>query len=266
LSELPPELPASPEPLPFGDKNAGILLGSRVVTKCRITSWNFRRIGGVCHGSEHAQTAGDALAKELAENYVLQHDMHTSLATIKLWFEKYAEKSRQTEEGIIGQSLFRDAIIQFVGCFDKTAPFPLSPDKIYGHDPSGIKSFEWFKDTRDAYAAHKFGAQRQCVVGVVLTPQGEIGIGHLQVAYKGQNKSDGPQLLGFMQTAAKFLDQKIASLEKTLLESVRVMTKEQISSLRVATVRTLEQSESRISRPALQKALSAVPPPIILDE
>jgi hypothetical protein len=79
-------------------------------------------------------------AKELAEYYLLQHDMHTSIAAMRLWHEKYAEKDRQTEEGLIGQSLFRDAIVQIAGCFDPTAKIRLSAEKIYGHDPNGVKS------------------------------------------------------------------------------------------------------------------------------
>jgi hypothetical protein len=78
------------------------------------------------------------LAKELAENYILRDDMRTSIATLTLWTEKFAEIPTGTESGLIGQSLFRDAIIQFVGCFDKTSPFPLSAKAIYGIDPSRL--------------------------------------------------------------------------------------------------------------------------------
>lgn len=198
-------------------------------------------------------------AQELAELYIFQHDMHMAIITLELWHEKYAEKNSRTEEGLIGQSLFRDAIIQFVGCFDKSARFALSANDIYGRYPNGLASFQWFQDTRDAYAAHKFGAQRQCVVGIVYGPPMATGIGKLMAAYKGQKKADGPQLVGFMRSAATHLDRKIKELETNLLASVVTMSSEQIEALKIATVRQLHPSESRISRPTLLKALKEAP-------
>jgi hypothetical protein len=128
------------------------------------------------------------LAKEYAENLLLQSDMRDSLAAMECWERRFAS-STDPEDKLIGASLFRDAIIQFVGCFDKTAQFPLSAQDIYGHDPDGLSSFQWFKNTR--------------------------GIGHLFAKYRGQNKADGAVLRGFMQTAANFLDARVQSLRKT---------------------------------------------------
>jgi hypothetical protein len=126
------------------------------------------------------------LAKEYAENLLLQADMRRSLDAMECWERRFAGAS-DLEDRLIGASLFRDAIVQFVGCFDKSAQFPLSAEAIYGADPSGLASFQWFKDTRDAYAGHKFGAQRQCVVGVVVK-NSQRGFGHLVANYRGQNK------------------------------------------------------------------------------
>src|SRR5689334_22406386 len=96
-----------------------------------------------------------ALAKEYAENLILQQDIQNSLEAMRIWHEKYASAT-EPESRIIAQSLFRDAIVQFVGCFDKTSHYPLSVEAIYRHDPNGMASFQWFKDVRDAYAGHKF--------------------------------------------------------------------------------------------------------------
>ncbi|MEZ2143650.1 hypothetical protein AAE026_15410 [Bradyrhizobium sp. DN5] len=59
------------------------------------------------------------LAKEYAENLLLQNDMQRALATMECWQRRFASSS-DPEERLIAASLFRDAIIQFVGCFDKT--------------------------------------------------------------------------------------------------------------------------------------------------
>lgn len=194
------------------------------------------------------------LAHELAETLLHQVDMRSSIAAIKLWHEKFAS-SDNDETRLIGQSLFRDAIIMFVGCFDKTSEFPLDANEIYGKDPNGLASFQWFKDIRDAYAAHKFGAQRQCVVGVITHPEtGEVGFGNLFARYVGQNKEDGPQLQGFMQTAEKHLDQRVTELQQKLLAFIQAMTPEQIAALKEASVHTLEQSEARLTRSGIRRA------------
>lgn len=194
------------------------------------------------------------LAHELAETLLHQVDMRSSIATIKLWHEKFAS-SEDDETRLIGQSLFRDAITMFVGCFDKTSEFPLDANAIYGKDPNGLSSFQWFKNIRDAYAAHKFGAQRQCIVGVITHSEtGEVGFGHLFARYAGQNKEDGPQLQGFMQTAEKYLDQRVVGLQQKLLAFIKTMTPEQIAALKDASVHTLEQGEARLTRSGLQRA------------
>lgn len=191
------------------------------------------------------------LAKEYAENLLLQNDMQGALATMECWQRRFASSSDR-EERLIAASLFRDAIIQFVGCFDKTAQFPLSADEIYGGDPDELSAFQWFKDTRDAYAGHKFGAQRQCVVGVVLK-EGQRGVGRLMAIYRGQHKSDGDVMRGFMQTAANHLDTRVDELGKKLEKEVTKLSIEEINKLKDATARTLRMGEARFTRADLNR-------------
>ena len=191
------------------------------------------------------------LAKRYAENLLLQRDMTDCLTTMQLWESRIAA-AENADDRIIAGCLFRDAITQFVGCFDKTAEFPLSADEIYGHDPEGLVSFKWFKDTRDAYTSHKFGAQRQCVVGVARK-DGVTGLGYLIAKFRGQKRDDGPQLRGFMQTAAKFLDSRVDSLKADLMKEVEVMPMDDIAKLNEANVRTLKMEEARFTRADLQR-------------
>jgi hypothetical protein len=188
------------------------------------------------------------LAQELAEMLLLQVDMKHSLSAMTLWKEKYAS-SNDEEARIIATSLFRDAITQFVGCFDTTAKFRLSAEEIYGHDPNGLSSFQWFKDVRDAYTSHKFGAFRQCVVGVALkAATEEVGIGQLQAIYRGQNKEDGDQLIGFVQTASNVLDAKVEQLRQQVLKYIEGLNSEEIAKLKPASARTLKMEEARFTR------------------
>ena len=59
-------------------------------------------------------------ARELAEYELLMKDIEAAHDALGLWFEKYASrKNLSPEQILIGQSLFRDFIVMFVGCFDK---------------------------------------------------------------------------------------------------------------------------------------------------
>jgi hypothetical protein len=191
------------------------------------------------------------VAKEYAENLILQQDMRTSLETMKLWHEKYASAT-EPEDRTIAESLFRDAIVQFVGCFDKSSQCPLSAEAIYGHDPNGMTSFQWFKDVRDAYAGHKFGAWRQCVVGVIER-DGQRGFGHILATFRGQEKEDGDQLRGFMQTATAYLDAHVDRLRETVKKSVEAMTPDEVAFLNDASARTLKMPEARFTRADLNR-------------
>lgn len=192
-----------------------------------------------------------AVAEEYAENLILQQDMRASSETMKLWHEKYASATGP-EDWIIAKSLFRDAIVQFVGCFDKTARYPLSAETIYGHDPNGMSSFQWFKDVRDAHAGHKFGAWRQCVVGVI-EHDGQRGVGHILAAFRGQQKEDGDALRGFMQTAAAYLDANVDRLREAVKKSVEAMKPDELASLNDASARTLTMPEARFTRADLNR-------------
>jgi hypothetical protein len=197
------------------------------------------------------------LAKEYAENLLLQIDMRNCLDVLKLWQDRYAGRA-EPDERVVAASLFRDAIMLFVGCFDPTSKYPLSAQDIYGHDPEGVPSFQWFKDVRDAYVGHKFGAWRQCIVGVISSPGDERrSIGHLSAIFRGQPKEDGDKLRGFIQTASNYLDARVGRLKEQLTESVQNMTALEIAALKEAGARTLRKHEAKLTRADLMRDVPA---------
>jgi len=80
------------------------------------------------------------LARELAEYEILREDLNMSLATFTLWFEKYAPDRHNLppEQKLIGQSLFRDATVMFIGCFDKKAPASIAPEVVYNKSDGSL--------------------------------------------------------------------------------------------------------------------------------
>jgi hypothetical protein len=195
-------------------------------------------------------------AKELAEFFLIEADIQSSIGAITLWYEKYANPS--SDEGrTISLSLFRDAIVQFIACFDKTANFRLSRDDIYQEQDGAHIYFQWLQDVRDAYAAHRFGANRQCIVGVIRDPaSGAAGIGKMMALYAGAEGAGGPQLIAFMSVAARFVAARIGTLLQEVQQDASAMTQAEIDALRIARVYGVDPSETRYSRNEIQRIKS----------
>lgn len=203
-----------------------------------------------------------ATANELAELILLQHDIGSCLNAMKLWSERFANRdSMSQEEQTIAQSLFRDAIVQFIGCFDRTAKYRLFPDDVYQDIDGGIEYYNWLKDIRDAYAAHKFGPLRQCVVGVFLDTTGTkaLTVGDLVHIYMGPADNGGPMIFNFIRIASRHLDEKIEKLQKEMLLEVQGMSPEALSALPNARTHGVDPGDVRQSRAEFDRSVSGTP-------
>jgi len=200
------------------------------------------------------------IAKELAEYLLLQHDIKSSFDTIKLWYEKYAGRKATltAEERLIALSLFRNSIIMFVGCFDKSAPLYLKESDIYKTEDGGIIFFNWLKDIRDSYAAHKFGPLRQCVVGVIPNEDGVvIGWGHHVQIYAGPAPvADAKeQFLSFISKAGRYVDGKITDLSQQMVEAGKKMSRAEVAALNIARPHDVEPGQIRKSRDNFRRSI-----------
>jgi hypothetical protein len=205
------------------------------------------------------------LAREFAELLIRQMDIYSSINTMKLWYEKYASETQSSDSSkwdseptIIMVSLFRDALIQFIGCFGKDRRVSLNAEEVYGQDPNGLSSFQWHKDMRDAYAAHNFGAQRQCSVGVFIDPTtGAIRIASQLAFYQGPLKDVGPRMISFMTIAADFIDAKVNQVRDQLVAFAQTHTHDEINRMPLAQApRTITQEEARTPRAKLKRTAS----------
>ena len=80
------------------------------------------------------------LATELAEYILMRQDLQLASNTIKIWFTKYGDLDAITaaqDDLLIGQSLFRDAVVMVISCFDKSAPLRLFPAAFAVNTSSG---------------------------------------------------------------------------------------------------------------------------------
>lgn len=201
---------------------------------------------------------GSPLEEELAEMHLLLQDLTHSILAITLWFQKYAPEANvqlSQEDFLISNSLMRDSIVQFVGCFDKTAQHKLNEQEVFGHIEGGIECFQWLKDIRDSYAAHKFGPLRQWVAGIIVSEDGIImGTGNFGMPSWPFDKAQEQKIIRCMHTTRQYIETQIKTLENKLLSEAQKLTPEELSNLPNARTYALNSSEIRTSRKKLLDA------------
>lgn len=204
----------------------------------------------------HALVTPEAI--HLAELYLHQQDVASSIKAIELWSKDF---SGLTEEDTVAikSSLFRDAVLQFVGCFDPTdKQHRLNAAVIYRGVDKADEYFRWLKDVRDAYGAHRFGPLRQAIVGGARLPSGKHALGVTSSVYNGPEPAEGPRFRAFMQIAANWLATEFAVLNTKVLETVVTMSTEELSALPWAkTTKAVGPDDIRKSRAAFARSQTA---------
>lgn len=190
------------------------------------------------------------LARELAEYVLLWRDLKTASDAFGLWHHSYPFRPDLAgPDRLISQALFRDSVVMFIGCFDKSAPISLSPMDVYNSRDGSLKYFEWLKDIRDSYAAHRFGPLRQCVTGVLVDDAGlVVNATYTWQDYAGPKAAGKDDLLEIVEKAVRFADLKVKALAAQLKAYAKTLTPEQLMALKEASVRPVELHEIRSSR------------------
>lgn len=201
-------------------------------------------------------------AKELAEYILLQYDIKAAFSMMSLYFDKYAgRKDLPEEEQYLVLGIFRDAIVNFIACFDPikgTKGVHLDKDEVYGQANGGLEYFTWLKDIRDSYAAHRFGPYRQCVVGVIPGPDGKVlGTGHLKMIYSGPIIEGKGDMLSFISVAGKYVDAKIRELGELVLKEANQLTSQELEALPMARLHPPEPRNIRVNRAVFQRESSS---------
>lgn len=193
---------------------------------------------------------------ELSETLLLLQDTRQGFAAMKLWFRKHApEEGVQPapEDDLIADALFRDSIVQFVGCFDRGAEHPLDEKVVFAQVEGGAEYIAWLRDIRDSYAAHKFGTLRQCVAGVVVDAAGTVvGVGHLAQRGYPFGKEQEDQMLRCMSVVGRHLEAKVKDLEANLLAEANALKPEELLKLPNARTYATGSDEIRMSRKKLK--------------
>ena len=193
-------------------------------------------------------------AAELAELYLLQGDLDASYDAMRLYFEKYTGEEMGEEDIVISTSLFRDAIVQYAGCFsrskkEKAKP---TPEAVYGHLTGWEGYFQAIHDLRDAFVAHNFGPQRQHhVVAILQTESSELrfdALGQTFARFGGWGVEEKDNILSFIDIARQHMSNRIRLAEIVIAEMLNRMTSEQLAALPQATLAIPRSEDFRLSR------------------
>ncbi|MBI4923485.1 MAG: hypothetical protein HY834_17235 [Devosia nanyangense] len=161
---------------------------------------------------------GLPVARELAEMLLTRADINNCLISLKVWSEEFSSAVKADDERghAIGVSLFRDVVTQFVACFDgDTNTYPLVVEEVYPDFEGIAVTFRRLRDLRKSYAAHRYGAARQGVVGIHIDPTTGryLARGGILATYIGEGEVVHQRLIAIVEQALGFVGARIVELE-----------------------------------------------------
>lgn len=172
-------------------------------------------------------------AHELRELLLIEADLDYALNAVEL-VRQIGGEDLPPDKRVMRRSLMSDAIIQFCACFGKTEPFKLDLEEVFANAKGDWRTF--FLEVlakRDAYAAHRFGADRQCEIVVAIDPETGTpsNVGHIKSEWAGYVDQDLVQLGAAIVTARAHVRNRIAPLMAELERQVQEMTAEDLKTL-----------------------------------
>ena len=184
-------------------------------------------------------------AREYAEWCLLELDLQRCLKVAELW--KDMDKTSDREVAV---SLFRDAVVSFVACFDKNNTVGLDPETVYGPYEGGMQYFLWLSSIRDTWIAHRHGASRQTSAAIVVDESSGdfLGLGNLMMAYSRPVLEGADDLIMFVSIALTQARARRSDAKKVVESQVKAMTARQRLRLPIANAKAATGGALRIGR------------------
>ena len=201
-------------------------------------------------GWTDARTLNTPEARRYCEWSLLVNDLEYALRRAKMWRDMVPSDAGDVGDFEISVSLFRDAVVSLVACFDDTSPVYLVPASVYGENPGGAEYFQWLKNLRHTWIGHRGGPQQQCVVAIVLDEStGELrGLGCLWHAYLGPKAKDGDDLVRMMEIALAHARQELKKCYSVVADYVKRMKNRERLKLPVANTTVPGHGEIHMGR------------------
>ena len=184
-------------------------------------------------------------AREYAEWCLLVLDLERCLRVTRLW--KDLDKDRDTE---VAASLFRDAVVSFMACFDKSNAISLDPEALYRPYEGGVQYFQWLSAIRDTWIAHRHGASRQTSAAIVVDQNSGdyLGLGSLLMAYSRPVLEGADNLIKFVSVALTEAKARRSEAQAVVELQARSLTPNQRLRLPIANAKAPTGGALRLGR------------------
>lgn len=195
---------------------------------------------------EHVVRRLDTLeAREYAEWCLLVLDLKRCLRVARLW--KDIDKDGDTEVAV---SLFRDAVVSFIACFDKNNAVSLDPQALYGRYGGGVEYFRWLCTIRDTWIAHRYGASRQTSAAIIVDQKsgGFLGVGNMLMAYSRPVLEAADDFILFVSIALIQAKAKRSDAQAVVASQARSLTPHQRLRLPIANAKAPTGGALRVGR------------------
>lgn len=197
-----------------------------------------------------ARSLNTTEATKYSEWVLLGSDLEHALRRATLWRSMAQAAARDTCDSEISASLFRDTVVSFIACFDDASPVYLDPVGVYGRTPGGEDYFQWLKNLRNTWVAHRGGPERQCVVAVVIDDStGDVhGFGHLYHSYVGPKAEAGDDLVRMIEIALAHAQRQQNECASVVKDYIEKMTERERLSLPIANTIVPSHKEIHMGR------------------
>ena len=147
-------------------------------------------------------------------------------------------------------SLFRDAVVTLISCFEKTNAVSLDAQALYGRYEGGLEYFQWLTAIRDTWVAHRHGASRQTSAAVMVDEKsGEfLGVGHMIMAYSRPILKGADDFSKFVSIATAEAKTKRSEAQAIVVRQAKALTPSQRLRLPIANAKAATGGELRIGR------------------
>ena len=181
---------------------------------------------------------------------LLLGDLQRCLELVDLWSQLLSLQEKTPRDTRLAESLFRDAVVSFVSCFDKDKGHVyLDAQSLYGSIDGALAAFQWFCDVRNQSIAHRYGPHRMAHTMVLVDEDtGNIlgeGVGVFAM-YQPTTGVDA--LTTLIQVAITHANAQVEALGVRCKAEVEEMFPSERRRLEVASYRVPDERSLRLGR------------------
>ena len=184
-------------------------------------------------------------AREYAEWCLLVLDLERCLRVARLWKEK-----DEAGDVDVAVSLFRDAAVSLISCFEKTNTVSLDAQALYGRYDGGVEYYQWLSTIRDTWVAHRHGTSRQTSAAIVVDENSGdfLGVGNMLMTYSRPVLAGADDFILFVSIATAEAKARQGEAQLVVERQAKSLTPSQRLRLPIANAKAATGGALRIGR------------------